>query len=141
MKQAATHRRVRGFLMMEVVLALGIFAIAATSLAVALARTSDAAQMAQRRIQINRILESALNEAISLPVLEVGSETISLKEEIGGAPVEIDTTVELIEDMENLDGQLLQEMYRVKVTANWYENGEWMEETAESWRYGRFYQP
>jgi type II secretory pathway component PulJ len=127
--------------MMEVVLALGIFAIAATSLAVALARTSDAAQLSQRRIQVNRILESALDEALSLPVLEEGTESVSLKEEIAGTPVEIDTRIELLEEMQNRQGQLLQQMFRIEVTANWYENGEWQEESAETWRYARLYQP
>jgi hypothetical protein len=127
--------------MMEVVLALGIFVIAATGFAVALAKTSDAAQLSQRRMQINRILESALDEAVSLPVLEEGVESVSLKEEIAGSSVEIDTKIELLDEMENMDGQLLQQMYRIEVTAHWYADGEWQEEMAETWRYGRLYQP
>ena len=134
-------KRRRGFLLMEVVLALGIFALAATGFAVALAKTSDAAQLSQRRMQINRILESALEEAVSLPVLEEGAETVSLKEEVGGSAVEIDTQIELLDEMENMDGQLLQQMYRIEVTAHWYEYPEWQEEMAETWRYGRLYQP
>lgn len=141
MRRNARSRRARGFLMMEVVLALGIFAIAATGFAVAIAKTSDAAQMSQRRMQISRILESSLDEALSLPVLEEGAETVSLKEQIAGEAVEIDTKVELLDEMENMDGQLLQQMYRIEVTAHWYENGEWQEEMAETWRYGRLYQP
>lgn len=134
-------KRPRGFLMMEVVLALGIFALAATGFAIALAKTSDAAQLSQRRMQINRILESALEEALSLPVLEEGVESVSLKEEVGGSSVEIDTKIEILEEMENMDGQLLQQMYRIEVTAHWYEDGQWQEEMAETWRYGRLYQP
>ena len=133
--------RPRGFLMMEVVLALGIFVIGATGFAIALAKTSDAAQLSQRRMQINRILESALDEAMSLPVLEEGVETVSLKEEVAGSAVEIDTKIELLDELENMDGQLLQQMYRVEVTAHWYADGEWREEMAETWRYGRMYQP
>lgn len=126
--------------MMEVVLALGIFAIAATGFAIAIGRTSDAAQLAQRQMQIDRILESALDEALSLPVLEEGTETVSLDEMIGGAAVEIDTRIELLDEMENMDGQLLQQMYRIEVTAHWYADGDWREEMAETWRYGRLYQ-
>ena len=127
--------------MMEVVLAIGIFAIAATGFVVALARTSDAAALAQRRMQITRILESSLREAISLPVLEEGTTTVSLREEIGAAPVEIDTKIEILDQLENEDGQLLQQMFRIEVAANWYQDGEWKKETAETWRYGRLYQP
>ena len=141
MRVRSQRRRQAGFLMMEVVLALGIFAIAATGFAVALAKTSDAAQLSQRRMQINRILESALDEALSLPVLEEGSETVSIKEQVAGSDVEIDTKIELLDEMENIDGQLLQQMYRIEVTAHWYEDGGWQEEMAETWRYGRLYQP
>lgn len=141
MKLKSQSRKSRGFLMMEVVLAIGIFAIAATGFVVALARTSDAAALAQRRMQITRILDSALREAVSLPVLEEGTTTVSLREEIGAAPVEIDTTIEILNELENQDGQLLQQMFLIKVTANWYQDGTWNDETAETWRYGRLYQP
>jgi hypothetical protein len=126
---------------MEVVLAFGIFAIAATGFAIAIGEISDAAQMAQRQMQIDRILESSLDEALSLPVLEEGVETVSLKEMIGGAPVEVDTKIELLDEMENMDGQLLQQMYRIEITAHWYADGDWQSEMAETWRYGRLYQP
>ncbi|MFC7336318.1 hypothetical protein ACFQY0_03945 [Haloferula chungangensis] len=141
MRANCQSRKARGFLMMEVVLAIGIFAIAATGFAVALARTSDAAALAQRRMQITRILDSALREALSLPVLEEGTTTVSLLEEIGAAPVEVDTTIEILNELTNQDGQLLQQMYRIEVTANWYQDGAWNNETAETWRYGRLYQP
>jgi type II secretory pathway pseudopilin PulG len=141
MKSSCQPRKCRGFLMMEVILAIGIFAIAATGFAVALARTSDAAALAQRRMQITRILDSALREAVSLPTLEEGTTTIALSEEIGGAGVEVDTTIQILDELENQDGQLLQQMFRIEVAANWYENGEWKNEIAETWRYGRLYQP
>ncbi len=141
MKTNYHSRAFRGFLLMEVVLAIGIFAIAATGFAVALAKTADAASLAQRRMQITRILDSALREALSLPVLEEGTTTLALREEIGAAPVEIDTTIEILDQLENQDGQLLQQMFRIEVAANWYEDGVWNKETAETWRYGRLYQP
>lgn len=127
--------------MFEVVLALGIFGIAATAFAVALAQTADAAAFAQRRMQIGRILESSLTEAMSLPTLEEGSTSVTLLEEIGGETVEIDTLIEPLLEMQNEDGETLQQMFRIEVSAHWYENGEWMEETAETWRYGRLYLP
>ncbi|MEP4079504.1 type II secretion system protein [Haloferula sp.] len=141
MRTKRQSRSKRGFLLMEVVLAIGIFAIAATGFAVALARTADAAALAQRRMQITRILDSSLREAVSLPVLEEGTTTNALREEIGGAAVEVDTTIEILNELENQDGKLLQQMFRIEVAANWYEDGQWKNETAETWRYGRLYQP
>lgn len=141
MKNIPTRRKRAGFLLMEVILALGIFGIAATAFAIALGRTADAASMAQRRMQIGRILESSLTEALSLPTMEEGTTSVTLDEEIAGAQVEVDTLIEPMLEMENQDGQLLQQMFRIQVSAHWYDGGEWKEETAETWRYARLYQP
>lgn len=130
-----------GFLMMEVILAIGIFCLAAVGFAIALARTAEVASLAKRQMKITRILDSALTEALSQPVLEEGANTVVLEEELGGASVEIDTVVEPLEDLQNEDGEILQQMYRIQVSAHWYEDGQWMEEMAETWRYGRMYQP
>ncbi len=135
MKRAGSSRR-RGFVLLEVVLAIGVFAIAATGFVVALHRTDELASMAQRELRITRVLDSALKEALSLPVLEEGTTTVDL-EEMG---IEIETLIEPME-IENQDGQLLQEMFRIKVTAFWQEGGQPQQRDAETWRYGRLYQP
>jgi prepilin-type N-terminal cleavage/methylation domain-containing protein len=132
------HRR-RGFLLLEMVLALAVFGIAATGFAVALHRMADTAALAQSEMRITRILESALDETLSLPVLEEGETESEMGEP--GSEIKFLTTVELLDEMENEEGQLLQEMYRIEVKANWYANGEWQERIVETWRYGRLYQP
>ena len=134
-------RRLRkGFLLMEVLLALGVFGIAATGFAVALHQTADLAATAQRKLKMTRLLESALAEAMSYPVLEEGTTTVAV-DEMSEEGLEIDTTVELLPEMENEDGQLLQEMYRIEVVARWFDNGVAREQLAETWRYSRLYQP
>ncbi len=130
------HRR-RGFLLLEMVLALAVFGIAATGFAVALHRMAAVAALAQSELRITRILDSALDETISLPVLEEGSTNST----VGETGIELDTTIELLDEMENEDGQLLQEMYRIEIKARWFENSEWQERIVETWRYGRMYQP
>lgn len=129
-----------GFMLLEVVLAMGIFAMAATAFAVALHKTADAAMLAKERMMVVRILDSALTEALSQPVLEENYYRTVLDEKIGGEPVEVDTRIELLPEMPNQDGQFLQQMYRIEVSAHWYEQGAWQEELAETWRYGRLYQ-
>ena len=105
------HSGKRGFLLLEMILALAVFGIAATGFAVALHRMAAVAGLAQRELRITRILESALDETLSLPVLEIGTTNTS----VGETGIELDTTVELIEDLQNEDGQPLQEMYLIKV--------------------------
>lgn len=133
----STHSGRRGFLLLEMVLALAVFGIAATGFAVALHRMSDVATLSQSELRITRILDSALDETLSLPSLEEG-ETDT---QVGETGIELHTTIEPIEDMENEDGMVLQEMYRIEIVARWYANGAWQERTVETWRYGRMYQP
>lgn len=134
------RQRRSGFLLLEVLLALGVFGIACTGFAVALHRTADLASAAQRGVRITRLLESSLAEAMSNPVLEEGTTSVAV-EEMSEYDMHIDTTIELLPELENEDGQLLQEMYRVQVTAYWFENAVQQEESAETWRYSRLYQP
>lgn len=127
----------RGFLLLEMVLALAVFGIAATGFAVALHRMADAAQLAQSELRITRILDSALDETLSLPVLEEGVTESS----VGETGIDLITTIEILDEMENEEGQMLQEMYLIVIDARWFDNGEWQSRTVETWRYGRMYQP
>ncbi len=133
----STYSGRRGFLLLEMVLALAVFGIAATGFAVALHRMSDVAALAQSELRITRILESALDETLSLPLLEEG-ETDT---QVGETGIELHTIIEPIEDLETEEGQLLQEMFRIKINARWYANAGWQEREIETWRYGRMYQP
>jgi type II secretory pathway pseudopilin PulG len=126
-----------GFLLLEVVLALGVFAIACTGLTVAFHRMAEAATLAQSELRITRILDSALTEQLSMPTLQEGVTQIPVE----GTDIELDVVIEPIEDMENQDGELLQQMFHIKVTANWFANGAWQERSAETWRYNLMYQP
>lgn len=130
-------RRKRGFLLLEMVLALAVFGISVTGFVVALHKMAQAAGLAQSELRITRILDSALDETVSLPVLEEGETNVT----VGETGIELDTTIALLEEMENEEGQLLQEMYSIKINARWFENGEWQERFVETWRYGRMYQP
>ena len=127
----------RGFLLLEMVLALMVFGIAVTGFTVALRRMAQAASMAQSELRITRILDSAIDETLSLPVLEEGDTSAT----VGETGIELNTTIKLLDEMENEDGQLLQDMYDIKINARWYEGGEWHEREVETWRYGRMYQP
>lgn len=137
MIRPAAHPVKRGFLLLEMVLALAVFGIAATGFAVALHRMADAAELAQGELRITRILDSELAATLSLPVLEEGVTNSS----VGKTGIELDTTIAPLNEFKNEDGQMLQEMFSIKIDARWFANGEWQERNVETWRYGRMYQP
>jgi len=131
------HPPKRGFLLLEMILALAVFGMAATGFAVALNRMAAAASLAQSELRITRILDSALDETIFLPVMEEGITTTP----VGKTGIELETEIKLLDDLETTEGQKLQEMYRIEITAKWFENSTWQERSVETWRYGRMYQP
>ncbi len=138
MNTATIHRRsAKGYLLLEVVLAMGIFALAATGFSIALQKSADASDMAAREMQVTRILQSSLDEAISIPNLEEGEFSQKLEER----SMEIVTKYEKMEEIENKDGQLLQEMWRITVTAYFMQGNTQLDRSAVTWRYGRLYQP
>ena len=126
----------RGFALLEVLLAVAVFSMAATGFVVALRKTGDIAAATQREVRITRALESALHEALSLPDLEEGKTTLELED----SGMEIDTLIEPLE-IENQDGQLLQNMFRIEVTVFWLEDDDWQDRSAETWRYANLYKP
>ena len=129
--------RKSGFLLLEMVLALAVFGMAATGFTVALNRMAATASLAQSELRITRILDSALEETLSQPTIEEGSDTI----EIGETGIELETNIERIEDLLNEEGQQLQDMFLIRIKAKWVENGRSQERSAETWRYGMMYQP
>ena len=137
MNRPPPRRRPRGFLLLEVILALAVFAAAGTSFAVIFNQMARSAALTQNELRLTRILDSALDETLSLPVLEEGK----FEDEVGKTGITMTTSIVKLEDLEAEDGQILQDMFHIIVTARWYEMGEWKERSAETWRYGRMYQP
>jgi type II secretory pathway component PulJ len=135
----------RGYVLLEIIIALGLFAAVAVSLVKALHMTSQTASVIQQGMLIDRVLRSAMTEALSNPYLEEGTQKVSISELTGDEESlfsgELETTVEPLE-LENEDGQLLQNMYRIEVVFYWRGiDGEWQEQRAETWRYANLYRP
>ena len=124
-------------MLMEAVLALLLFAIVGTALMTALNEVGRMAFDARREAVLARLLDSELRRAMTVPTLEEGETSTSL-EEMGA---EILSIVEPMEEIENQDGRLLQQMYRIEVVATWWEDNEQQEMSVETWRYARLYQP
>jgi hypothetical protein len=133
-----------GYVLLEIIIALGLFSSVAVSLVKALHMTSRTASMIQDELRIDRILRSAMIDVLSTPNLEEGSETVDLTEitgdEVSFFSGQIETIIEPME-LENEDGQLLQNMFRIEVIFHWETDDGWQEQSAETWRYANLYKP
>lgn len=145
-RSSISRMQLGGYVLMEIVIALGLFAAVAVSLVKALHMTGDTASTIQDQMRVERVLRSALTDVLSRPNLEEGEEKFTLAEmmeirEEFNFPGEIEVLIEPLE-LENEDGQLLQNMFRIVVTFFWRgADGEWQERSAETWRYGNLYRP
>ena len=135
----------KGFVLLEIIIAIGLFAAVAVSLVKALQMTSKTPVMIQDGMRVDRVLRSAMTEGLANPYLEEGTEKVSITELTGDDQSffsgEIETIVEPME-LENEDGQLLQNMYRIAVVFYWRgDDGGWQQQRAETWRYSNLYRP
>lgn len=130
-------KRKRGFVLFEVLLAFAILASVTTAFAVALNQIAELSQFGRTESEVQRILDSALIDAAMLPIIEAESYDYNLNE-MGG--VDIEVTIEPMEELETEQGQILTGLMRVQVLARYYQDGEPVERRAEIWRNSRLYQ-
>ncbi|MDB4374203.1 prepilin-type N-terminal cleavage/methylation domain-containing protein [Akkermansiaceae bacterium] len=136
LSQRKDRKQRSGFLLMEVMLALMIFAIMSVGFTKALSAMRANSRLIEERMMVAQIVDSALTEAMTLSTLEEG-ETITDVEE---NEMEILTVIEPLE-FENEEGKILQQMFRITVTGRWYKNNQEHEVYAEGWRYLQLYKP
>lgn len=131
-----SSRSKRGFIVMEVIVAVFTFGIVGTALVVALNDIGNLSFELQRKQRLARILDNELRRTLTIPNIEEGTQPRSLSE----LQIDLETVVTPIEGMENEDGQLLANMFRIQVTGFWFTEGVQFSESVESWRYARLYQ-
>ena len=131
MKVLSSRGRENGFMMAEVILALGIFTIVATSYSKALATLWRTTAYVKEKQVISQIMDSALNEALYLQRLEEGSTEVYIEER----DLDLETIVVPLEEMETIDGNFLQNMWQVTVIARFEQDGQYQERIVRGWRY------
>ena len=102
----------RGFTLFEVLVALGVFAIAVTGLAIGLQSAVEAALSARQRALARFVIESRLAAAMTDPPLD-GKRTIDGATNNGISVVETFEQVEL----QDTNGQIIPGMWKLHVAA------------------------
>lgn len=102
----------RGFTLFEVLIALGVFAIAVTGLAIGLQSAVEAALSARQRALARFVIESRLAAAMTDPPLD-GKRTIDGATNNGISVVETFEQVEL----QDTNGQIIPGIWKLQVVA------------------------
>lgn len=128
--------RPRGFVLLEIIMAMALFGILGVALTEALDMTAENSLASRREVKMLRSLESLLTEASKALKFEEGEENLGED----GNGVYYQRVIEPLE-AENMDGEILNQMWRVSIIASWKtKSGREMQEVAETIRYEPLYQ-
>jgi hypothetical protein len=118
-----------GYILMEVMLATGIFAMAGVSLAIVLSQAISAGGRVQRESDITWALESKLAQA-RLDRLTPGVQTLQ-----GDGDGVVYTREVGVLDMKNMKNNSMNGLYGLKITAKWKEERRNVEMVAQTYVY------
>lgn len=123
--------------LLEVVLALAVFSIAAMALVGTINQIAEAGIESQRLLEIEQTLESLIDEYGKAPQLKEIDQQIKP----GADGVSYRVVIQLVRDLKNQDGRFLQNMYRIQAIARWDEGSGPIEVSAETLRYAGAFLP
>jgi hypothetical protein len=129
LRKTGASSRGKGYILLEVILAVGIFTLAGMSLVLALNNVADVFVQARTTSEIRSNLETRLSQMRIAPVAP-GRE----KSEPDSQGVVYEQEVALLE-LVNDDKVILSNLYRMTVTAYWREGKDEMSEKAEVYVY------
>lgn len=107
----------RGFVLLEIVMALGLFALVAVGMTQALDQIAQTSKLGRQEAQLVRALDSALAQVVHLPEFKKSSYAFPESDE----GIEARALVERVE-LYTQEKSLLDKMYRVQVEA-WIKDG------------------
>ena len=113
----AFNRRARGFVLLEIVMALGLCALLAVGMTQALEQISQTSKLARQEAQLLRALDSALAEVVHQPEFKQASYRFARSDD----GIDAAATVERVE-LFTQEKMLLDKMYRIQVDA-WITDG------------------
>jgi type II secretory pathway pseudopilin PulG len=115
--KALLQRGRQGFVMLEIVMALGLFALVAVGMTQALDQIAQTSKLARQEAQLLRALDSALAQVVHLPEFKKSSYAFPESDEGIVASAQIERV-----DLYTREKALLDKMYRIQVEA-WIKNG------------------
>lgn len=137
MKSRLQSSKRQGFSLLEVMLALAIFASAGVMLVATINEIGTITMQARTLRNVEQGMESLLDEHSKAPqMMELDKDV-----KAGQDGIAYKITVRPLEDLKNQDNQVLNGLFLIRVQARWEEDGQPMDMAAETIRYAGMYLP
>ncbi len=120
---------------MEAILTVALCGIMGTALVVSIQRIAKLSYEAKRESALSRIIHNELFFATTNPRLQEGQKSRHVEE----WDVDLETIVTPLQDLLDQEGQPLTKLYKIEVKAVWWEDGEYVNHSAETWRHSDLY--
>jgi|JI6StandDraft_1071083.scaffolds.fasta_scaffold01183_12 prepilin-type N-terminal cleavage/methylation domain-containing protein len=134
---ARSSFRQHGMTLLEVVMALAVFSIAALALVGTINKIADVATDSQKFLEVEQTLESLIDEYGKSPQIREMEEEIKA----GADGVSYRVVIEQVKDLKNQEGRFLQDTFHIRAFARWNDGGGPTEITAETLRYAGAFLP
>ncbi len=118
-----SREQASGFTLMETMLALLIFSIAAVALAEAIQQAGRTSDLIRRDMQIHDRMTALSAETMRLIALTQQGARPMIPDAVEAEGVSYKVVTRKIEDLVNKDKQLLDNIYEIITTAEWMEGG------------------
>jgi|GEM_PF-7027397 len=126
----------KGVAIMEVLAASVLAGIVITGIAVAMKNITRLSADAKREALVSRLIYNELRTAATKPQITEGQLPPKL---IESWDIELITEVIPLTEVTNVDGVILNNLFKIEVTAHFQQNNEQVTRTAETWRNSSFY--
>ncbi len=133
----SSHQRAHGLTLFEVLLALGVFGLAALALVKTINLMGELTLESRMLRQVEQGLESVIDEYGKVPGLGELNEEIKAD----GKGVAYRVIIRPVEGLRNKDGRELQGFFSIRAIATWKNGGRPMQMEAETMRFVNAFVP
>lgn len=126
-----------GMTLFEVLVALGVFGIAALALVKTMHLMGEMTLESRTMREVTQGLESIIDEYGKMPGLEEKEEEIKAE----GKGVSYQVSIRPVQGLVNREGRPLEGFFTIRATARWTNNGQKMETSAETLRFVNAFVP
>jgi prepilin-type N-terminal cleavage/methylation domain-containing protein len=137
MRVPSPRPRPRGMTLLEVIIALGVFGIAALALVKTMHLMGETTIESRTLREVTQGLESIIDEYGKVPGLQELDEEVKA----GRNGVAYRVVIRPVEGLRNKEGRELQGFFSISATAKWKDNGRPMELSAETIRFVNAFVP